>query len=74
MSADSSPSLWPSCSVWFWLGRGFGFLGVGGPWLALGLQVVESVLTPASGSLAPRLLSVGLPARPGRKQASKLGL
>ena len=30
---------WPLCSG---LGRGFGFLGVGGPWLALGLQVANT--------------------------------
>ena len=55
MSADScSPPLVFLARV-FWLGRGFGSPGVGGPWLARGggLQVVESLQTPTSGPRGP---------------------
>ena len=54
------------------MGRGFGLLGVGGPWLALGFQEVESLQTLTSALRGP-MLAVGwarVPARPGLKGAS----
>ena len=73
MSADSCPPLWPVgplCSGW---GGAVGFLGVDGPWLALGLQGVQSLQALTSGPRGPTF-ALGWAASKARSEAGYVGL
>ena len=72
MSADSWPPHAFVATV-FWLGRGFGFLGVGGPWLALGFEGGESLQTPTSDPRGP-IVALGWAAGKARSEGDLAGL